>query len=97
MKLLIDIPEEYYKALQKVNEMCAGIRGKDRPFDSQIFEAVGNGTKVQGRLIDANRLKAEVFRACMDEHFMPMKSLDCDTITEIIDKAQTIIEAETEE
>lgn len=44
------------------------------------------------RLIDAERLKADVFTASMDEHFMPMKLLDCDTVTEMIDTAPTIEE-----
>lgn len=47
------------------------------------------------RLIDAERLSAEIFKASMDEHFMPMKLLDCDTITEIIGNAPTIEEHKT--
>lgn len=47
------------------------------------------------RLIDAERLRAEIFKASMDEHFMPMKLLDCDTVTEIIDNAPTIEERKT--
>lgn len=47
------------------------------------------------RLIDAERLSAEIFKASMDEHFMPMKLLDCDTITEIISNAPTIEERKT--
>ena len=47
------------------------------------------------RLIDAERLKADVFKASMDEHFMPMKLLDCDTVTEMIDTALTIEERKT--
>lgn len=47
------------------------------------------------RLIDAERLKADVFKASMDEHFMPMKLLDCDTVTEMIDTAPTIEERKT--
>ena len=47
------------------------------------------------RLIDAERLSAEIFKASMDEHFMPMKLLDCDTVTEIIGNAPTIEERKT--
>lgn len=44
------------------------------------------------RRIDADRLKAEIFKACMDSHFMPTKLLDCDDVTELIDNAPTIEE-----
>ena len=32
------------------------------------------------------KLKAEVFNACMDSYFMPTKLLSCDEVTELIDK-----------
>lgn len=44
------------------------------------------------RRIDADRLKAEIFKACMDSHFIPTKSLDCDDVTELIDNAPTVEE-----
>ena len=46
------------------------------------------------RLIDADRLKAEIFKACMDNHFMPTKLLDCDDVTNIIDNAPTVVPEE---
>lgn len=42
------------------------------------------------RTIDAERLKAGIFNACIDEHFKPTKLLGWDRITDIINNAPTV-------
>ena len=86
MQIVIDIPVEVYEFLSQKQYFPDG-------FD--VTHRVMHGIplpKGHGDLKDSNKVKAEVYRACMDEHFMPMKFLDCDTINEAIDNAPTIIE-----
>ena len=59
MKLIIDIPEVYYEALRKTDEIISGQRN-GKTLMSVIYDAVGNGTplpKGHGRLIDADAIK----------------------------------------
>lgn len=86
MKVVIDIPEEEYERCKKQWDIeCLDT----------LMIAVKYGTplpKMRGRLIDAEGLKAKVYRACMDNHFMPARLMTCDDITDIIDGFETTIE-----
>ena len=98
MQIVIELSDETYKAIKEENgiytmdyELCTRMTGK-------VVGAIQAGTilpKGHGELKESSRIKSEVFNACTDKYFMPIKSLDCDTITEIINNILTIIEADT--
>ena len=43
MKLIIDIPEEYYDALKRVDEIISGKRNC-KTLESVVYDAIGKGT-----------------------------------------------------
>ena len=86
MQIIINIPTEHYNEI--VYEDIEKLR-----------ECVRNGVPIpkgHGRLGDLDRLQAKIFNACIDKYFMPVKSLTCDDVTDIIDDVPTIIEADKE-
>ena len=86
MKIVIDIPEEVYKASQILDVKYEDV--------IQIpLECISNGTpfpKCHGRLIDADNLR-EDFKASKKISFAERIDISC-----IVDHAPTIIEADTE-
>ena len=92
IELVIKIDEEDYKIMKHNiainNPLC--------PLSQEeMVVKVANGTRLpknHGRLGDLDRVKAKVFNASMDEHFMPINLLTCDDVTDIIDYIPTIIE-----
>ena len=82
MKIVIDIPEEYYKAITKIpNHQCTA--------DMLIIK---NGTplpKGHGRLGDLDALREEVSSWGMNDY-------EPSDFTDEIDRADTIIEADKE-
>lgn len=91
MQLVIDIPDEEYRWIRKSDETVFA----DEASKECMLHAIKNGTplpKNHGRLGDLDRVKAKVFNASMDEHFMPVNLLTCDDVTDIIDYIPTIIE-----
>ena len=57
MKIVIDIPEVFYEALSKTDEIVSGQRS-GKTLTSVIFDAIANGTplKGHGKLVDINDL-----------------------------------------
>lgn len=85
MQIVIDIPEVFYEALRKTDEIISGQRS-GKTFMSVIYNAVANGTplpKGHGRLIDADRLWDSYHDLGYDFY-------------EAFDLAETIIEADME-
>ena len=95
MQLVVELPDEYYKALLNSSHvyLTMGGRGNGKTFVSTILVAVVNGTplpKGHGRLIDADALD-DTCEWCHtdDDGSWCYKCKD-------IDNAPTIIEAEEE-
>ena len=96
IELVIKIPEEMYQKIKETNMFISGRRSGKR-FDYILFNAVNTGTllpKGHGRLIDGDRLQAQLFNKTLDEHFVPVNKISCDDISECFDNTKTIIEAE---
>ena len=58
MQILIDIPEDFYEALKKTDEMSSGLHS-EKTLMSVIYSAVAKGTPLpegHGDLIDKNKL-----------------------------------------
>lgn len=94
IQLMIEIDEEDYKIMKHNVEV-------DNPLcplsQKEIVTKIANGTPLpegHGRLGDLDDIRAKIFNASMDNYFMPIKPLSCDDVTDIIDKADTIIEAD---
>lgn len=93
MQLMIEIDEEDFNIMKHNvavdNPLC--------PLSQkEIVTKIANGTplpKDHGRLGDLDEIRAKVFNASMDNYFMPIKPLSCDDVTNIIDAAPTIIDA----
>ena len=92
MQIVIKIPEEIYSRILERNRI--------HTFDNEtVCDAIKNGTplpKGHGRLIDGDRLQAQLFNKTLDAHFMPINKISCDDISECFDNTPTIIEADTE-
>ena len=89
MQIVIDIPEVFYEALKKTDEIVSGQRS-GKTLMSVIYNAVANGTplpKGHGRLIDADELKTA---------FPCGESVRTECVRATIDYAPTIIEADAE-
>lgn len=90
MQIVIDIPEVYYEALRKTDEIISGQRS-GKTLMSVIYDAVGKGTplpKGHGNLFDENDFEKRV--AIMTESM----DLGYGEIMDIIDEISTIIEAD---
>ena len=88
MQIVIDIPEVFYEALRKTDEIISGQRS-GKTFMSVIYNAVANGTplpKGHGRLIDA-----EVF----SHNVVKYSHQSTKTIGQALADTPTIIEADT--
>lgn len=85
MQIVIDIPEVFYEALRKTDEIISGQRS-GKTLMSVIYNAVAQGIplpKGHGRLIDADALNR--------------KDVNCANVPmNFIDTAPTIIEADKE-
>lgn len=58
MQIVIDIPEVYYEALRKTDEITSSQQS-GKTLMSVIYDAVGKGTPLpegHGRLIDENKI-----------------------------------------
>lgn len=58
MKVVVDIPEEYYNALKQANVIVKGQRS-GKTLESVIYNAVGNGTPLEKVFDD---IKAEIYQ-----------------------------------
>ena len=84
MQIIIDIPEVYYEALSKTEEIIPSQRS-GKTLMSVIYSAVGNGTplpKGHGKIIDVNEAINYI-----DDYAFGFFSFD---------DVPTIIEADTE-
>ncbi len=95
MKIVIDIPEVFYEALKKTDEIVSGQRS-GKTFMSVIYNAVANGTplpKGHGRLIDADTLEEckEVMNTIMNECEYAVRMDEVRNVSTIIeaDKAES--------
>lgn len=91
MQVVIDIPEERYKDIQRIAEVQLGLAR----FQT-AEQIIANGIplpKGHGRLKDADAL---IDKLCTHEASELFGSVTCAEILEFINDAQTIIEADTE-
>ena len=68
MKIIIDIPEVFYEALRKTDEIISGQRS-GKTLMSVIYNAVAQGTplpKGHGELIDRGQALNECYRITVD-------------------------------
>ena len=88
MKLIIDIPEVFYEALRKTDEIISGQRS-GKTLMSVIYNAVANG-------IPLDDLRAEIdgieINGQIDEHTLFARSAEevKNMVLEIIDKYRTV-------
>lgn len=95
IELIIKIPEVYFEALKKTEEIVSGQRS-GKTFMSVIYERVANGTplpKGHGRLIDADALKMDK-KVCGDRY---LSKTSLFVANKVIEQADTIIEADKTE
>lgn len=96
MKILVDLPDDYYEALLSSSHvyLTRGGRGNGKTLISTVLVAVANGTplpKGHGRLIDAGKLEScTVYYAPRGFEGLLMRYAD-------LQNAPTIIEADKEE
>ena len=102
MRIVIDIPEVFYEALRKTDEIIRGQRS-GKTLMSVIYNAVSQGIplpKGHGRLIDADALKAEIMQWQRDISNPEAKRgarLAEAHYQDLINKSPTIIEADKAE
>ena len=92
MQIVIDIPEVFYEALKKTDEILGGQRS-GKTLMSVIYNAVAKGTplpKGHGRLIDADVVDDNIYDLTRS------MDLNYGQISEVVDNAPTIIEADSE-
>lgn len=89
MQIVIKITDTLYEGILKVNNKTGGYW--DKSFDGVLCRAISNGTplpKGHGRLIDADKLRAEYTKPHL---------VGYDEIIEDIDRQPTVVESEDEE
>ena len=95
MKIVIDIPEEIYKDIQSRDWKNGELVFSDE------WKAIHNGTplpKGHGRLIDADELTKQLETVASDEWNKQVgASKGLEDAVDIVDDAQTIIEADNTE
>lgn len=97
VELVIKVPEVYFEALKKTEEIVSGQRS-GKTLMSVIYERVANGTllpKGHGKLIDVNDLLEEI---CLEDTKENRKLNLGEIITlEDIDRIEPVIEADKSE
>lgn len=100
VELIIRIPEVYFEALKKTEEIVSGQRS-GKTFMSVIYERVANGTplpKGHGRLIDADELIKQLEALANDEWNKQVgSSKGLEDVIDIVDDISPIIEADKSE
>ncbi len=103
MHIVIDIPEDFYEALKKTDEMTSGLHSENTLM-SVVYSAVAKGTvlpKGYGRLGDLDALEKEMengIRAgLLEEGYDNYPHINnVDDCVECVKYADTIIEADKE-
>lgn len=86
MQILIDIPEDFYEALKKTDEISSGLHS-EKTLMSVIYSAVAKGTpfpEEHGRIIDESKITKceQIGLVITDDNVKSILRTDAPTIVE---------------